>query len=63
MGHYTGAKETDLKHFFNCKWTPVFGSGNDLVLSRVAIPSLHIMLGLVNRIYAELDKSFPKTQD
>ena len=60
---YAGAKETDLKHFFNCEWTPVFGPGNDLVLSRVAIPSLHIMLGLVNRIYAELDKSFPKTQD
>jgi hypothetical protein len=55
-------KKSSLKHYYNCANEPLLIGNHDTstaVLDIVPPPSLHIKLGIVNKLYAELLKLFP----
>ena len=56
-------KKTTLKNYNNCANEPLLQGSHDLstpVLNIVPPPSLHIKLGIVNKLYSELQKLFPQ---
>jgi G:T-mismatch repair DNA endonuclease (very short patch repair protein) len=59
-------KKSTLKQYYNCSNEPLLHSNHNMstsVLSIVPPPSLHIKLGIVNKLYSELLKLFPNLDD
>lgn len=56
-------KKTTLKNFYNCSNEPLllgFHEPSTPVLNIVPPPALHLKLGIVNKLYSELQKLFPE---
>lgn len=59
-------KKSTLKQYYNCSNEPLLAGPHDAntpVLTLVPPPALHIKLGIVNKLYAELLKLFPNLDD
>ena len=59
-------KKSTLKNYYNCSNEPLLIGEDDLstpVLNIVPPPALHIKLGIVNKLYSELLKLFPRLDE
>ena len=57
--HSSEATKKEAKYFFNCVKAPLLHfSDETLVLAKICIPELHLLLGVVNRIFDQLSKNF-----
>jgi len=59
-------KKSTLKNYYNCSNEPLLIGEHDLstpVLNIVPPPALHIKLGIVNKLYSELLKLFPRLDE
>jgi len=58
-------KKTTLKHYYNCSNRPLLKSHelSTPTLDIVPPPTLHIKLGIVNKLYDELKKKYPTLDD
>ena len=59
-------KKSTLKQYYNCSNEPLLAGTHDTntpVLTLLPPAALHIKLGIVNKLYAELLKLFPDLDD
>lgn len=57
----TGANQKQLKNFFSCAYLPILKEPDDeLVINIIVPPELHLMLGVVNKLYELLLQVFPE---
>jgi hypothetical protein len=54
------SKKEEAKNFMNCIHEPLI-SGNDPVLQIAPPPELHLLIGIVNHLFSNMENEFPET--